>query len=1230
MRRTLRVLLAAVALAGCAWPQASTGSVSGTVRDPSGAVIPNTQVVLANTATDVVSTTRTNDVGFYVLPGVIAGHYRLTVEVPGMQKYEGALTVQVEQNLVLDPALILAHGATAVQVTDVTPMVTTDSGMLRNGMERARIEQLPMNGQAMNTLMQTLPGAEGTSTMEAGHRSFGLPSQSEEWILDGAAVNGRRYAMVLWSQHQGLGAVQEFTVDTGAVSAAHSRPTNVIVSTKSGTNQIHGQAYESNRNNGFGLARQRTDYFTKPPEYIRNEFGGNLGGPVVLPKIYNGRNRTFWFFNWEEGRLRTGTSTGYNVPTVAMRNGDFSGLTDAQGRLQVLYDPWSTGPAPTYQRTPYPNNTIPTIRESPTAKYLFGITPLPSNNINPLIDFNYWGIATDNKNDRTLAFRGDHRFSDRDTVYARGNYLLESEPRTNNSGCPCGLQALNNVAGWKYVINGVKSAAASWVHIFSPSFFSEFVAGASYTWGGGNTGTSTSLGTNYFTQLGMPDPFGVTDWPQFKSTGLGNYSLNSSGFDRANTTAYTVDDNITKVHGKHELIFGAHYRMDQMNILPNTAGLSSFTYDTLATALYDSKNSTATNPVAVPQTGQNIANMYLGISTYSASLIRDWYYLRSAEGALYFQDNYRVTPRLTLNLGLRWETWRTISDKNNTLTGFDPSNHAIVLSTDLSSLYNQGMTLPSVISTYQSMGLTFESYKTAGLPQNLTHPRNLNFGPRLGFAYRATTSAKPMVLRGGYSLSYFAMDLSWIGNMGNDTPFNATFTNNPNDATQTPNGLPNYGLISAPTYVNGVNSTSAIDLNSPRGISRGTANVYYFDPNMPDSRVHNWNLSIEKELRGAMVARARYTGSHAADIGQWNTYNNTTPSYIWYATTGQALPTGAYANVATRPFDQQVFGTVAEYINSGYANNESIDLELEHRYAKGYAYQLSYVMTNALSTGSANNVSAPNQFLPGAVPSDYAQRDTFLNYQRDTSIPKQHVRGNFLIDLPIGKGKHFATNANKYLDKAIGGWQLAGIYSLFTNLFALPTGNWNITGAPIQMYGYQYPIQNCTGGSCVPGYLWWNGYIPANLINSHDAQGNPNGYEGIPANYKPAVTPLIPWGSTAMPANAPAGTNISQYWDTNTVWVPLKNGTVQRTTYDTGLNPWRNQYLPGPRQWNLDASLFKNIPIHERLNARFAVDFFNVFNHPNNPNTITGDGMLSTRASGLPARVLQLSLRLSW
>jgi hypothetical protein len=1222
-------------MAASAWPQASTATVDGTVRDQSGAVIPNAPVVVRNTATNVSSNTTTNEAGFYVFPGVIPGPYRLSVEVPGMQKYDGAFTVQAAQSVVIDPIVAVAQATSTVQVVDVTPVVKVDNATLSNNVDHARVEQLPMNGRAVNILMQTLPGAEGTS-LENGHRSFGLPGQAQEWILDGAVVTDRRYNMSLFSQSPGVGGVEEFTVDNGSVSAKHSRPSNVIVSTKSGTNQLHGTAYEANRDYGYGVARARTDYFTKPPQLIRNEFGANVGGPVVIPKVYNGKNRTFWFFNWEDGRLRSQTTTGYNVPTVAMRNGDFSGLTDSQGRLQVLYDPWSTGPAPTYQRVPYVGNQIPAARESPVAKYLFGITPLPSNNVNPLIDFNYWGTALTSalsvngkKDDRTFAFRLDHRFSERDQVYVRGNYLYELAERANDSGCPCGLMALNNVAGWKNVMNGVNSAAASWVHIFSPSFFNELLLGASYRIGGGSTGTGPTLDTNYYDKLGMPDPFGRTDWPQFKSTGLGNYVLSSSGYDRANTTIYTLDDNLTKVHGRHEFLFGGHFRIDPMNILPNDAGLSSFTYDTLATALYDPK-STPSNPLALPQTGQNIANMYLGISTYQASLIRNWMYLRSKEGALYFQDNLKATPRLTLNLGLRWEYWGALNEKNNTMVGFDPSTKSAVFSTDLNTLYAQGLTLPSIIARYQSLGWAYESAQKAGLPSSLTHARNRNFGPRLGFAYRALDGPKSFVVRAGYSLSYFNMDQSWIGNIAGSTPLSATFTNNPNDPTQSPDGLPNYLLRSVPQYVNGVNSTGAIDLSQPAGITRGSATASYFDPNLPDSRVHSWNFTLEKEVMSATALRVQYLGSHISNLNQWYSYNNTIPDYIWYATTGQPFPAGEYANVARRPFDQQVWGTIQMYTNSGFGNNQTFDVEMERRYSKGYAYQLSYVMTNALNTGQASTVLDPSQFMPGAVPANYDQSNRFQNYKRDTAIPKHHLRGNFLLDLPVGRNKLLARNAGKALDKVVGGWQLAGIYTLYSNYFSLPTGNWNFTGVPIQMYGYQYPIQNCTGGSCVPGYLWWNGYIPANLINSHDAAGNPNGYEGIPANYKPAVTPLIPWGQTAMPANAPAGTNVSQYWDTNTVWVPLKNNTVQRVSYNNGLNPWRNQYLPSIIQWNLDASLFKNVPIHESVNLRFAVDFFNVFNHPNNPNTVGGDGMLSTRASGLPARVLQLGLRVNW
>src|SRR5205085_9989377 len=197
------------------------------------------------------------------------------------------------------------------------------------------------------------------------------------------------------------------------------------------------------------------------------------------------------------------------------------------------------------------------------------------------------------------------------------------------------------------------------------------------------------------------------------------------------------------------------------------------------------------------------------------------------------------------------------------------------------------------------------------------------------------------------------------------------------------------------------------------------------------------------------------------------------------------------------------------------------------------------------------------------------------------------------------------------------------IGSIGSTWFSLPGGSGGSypTGVPIQQYGFQYPISDCTGTSptagapvvCTPGYLWYNGYIPANKINSHTADGRPNGIMGVPDSYKPAVAPLIPQGTTALPANAPANTDISQFWDTNTVWIPLKDGTVQRTTYAPGVYPLQNQYLPGVLQWSLDAGLVKNVWIRERFNIRFNMDAFNVLNHPGTPNAINGgSGVLST------------------
>lgn len=1213
------VFLTLLLLTPCARPQSSTGSVSGTVQDSSGARVAEAEVTLSSPDTKIVLKTRTNESGLYFFPSVVAGAYELGAAAPGMERFDGKLTVQTAQNAVVDPVLKPGSINAHVEVVDVTPLVTTDNATVASGMEHARIEQLPINGRVLNTLVATLPGLEG-------FRAYGAPSNAMEVVLDGAVVTDRRYNMSLFSQNTGIGAIEEFRVESDAISAKYTRPTNLIAATKSGTNAIHGTAYEVNRNNGVGLARSRTDFYTKAPQLNKNEFGVNAGGPVFIPKVYDGRNKTFWFVNWEAERLAQFTTSMYNVPTEAMRNGDFSGLVDTQGRLYTIYDPLTTGPGPDYVRTPFPGNQIPLNRESPVSKYLFSIIPKPSNNLNPLNDFNLYVPTGRYERFSSTGGRLDQRIGQNDLIYVR--YTNIQAPNSQITALP----ATNKVAGYKNVIDSDRNGSVNWTHIVSPLMSNELLAAVRYRIGGGYTGLNPSVDTNWFDQLNIPNPFGVQDWPQFSNIGLGssNQGLTSAGKDRANETFWVLDDNVTRVQGKHQFQFGGHLRYNLSNIHPNDQGATSYQFNTLATSLYSPTASTPTSPAATPFTGSNLANFFLGVTNYQFTLQRAWNYLREGEGALYFQDNWNLTPRLKVNLGLRWEAWIAPRDKNNALVGFDPANHAIVLGTDLNTLYATGDTLPSVVAAYQALGLKFESYRDAGLPRNLLQNQNANFGPRASFAYRALDGKGSFVVRGGYSMSYFTVSQSTaLTNYNSITPLNGTFSYNPyTDSTQSPNGQGNYGLIGMPQYQLGVNDKNVVDLTKPRSITRGTATVNFFDPNLPTSRVHTWNLTIEKEVAANTVARVRYVGNHSSDLLQtWN-LNNAPADYIYYSTTKQPKPTGEYSNVALRPYDQTVLGTVNETRATGFANVQNFAAEVEHRFGKGYAYNLSYVLSNAFAINGS--VPAITQFLPGAVPTDPDAMNRFLNYQRDTGVPKHELKWNWLVDVPVGRGKPLLRGSSRWLDEIVGGWQIAGIGSLHSTFFQLPSGNWNFTGAPLEFYGYQYPIQNCTSGSCQRGYLWYNGYIPANQINSHDAKGNPNGYEGVPANYKPYVTPLIPYGSTTLPANAPSNVNIASYYDTNNVWIPLNNGTTQITGYNNNLNPYRNQYATGVRQWNLDASIFKNFPIHERALLRFTADFFNVFNHPGNPNSIGGDGFLNTRSSGNAPRTLQLGLRLNW
>jgi hypothetical protein len=290
-----------------------------------------------------------------------------------------------------------------------------------------------------------------------------------------------------------------------------------------------------------------------------------------------------------------------------------------------------------------------------------------------------------------------------------------------------------------------------------------------------------------------------------------------------------------------------------------------------------------------------------------------------------------------------------------------------------------------------------------------------------------------------------------------------------------------------------------------------------------------------------------------------------------------------------------------------------VQLELQRRYANGYAFHIYYVMQNSLvagGNGTTDPIPDPASYLPGTVPTDADELNRLFNYKRDITVPKHRVNYNFLVDLPIGRGKPLARNAPGWVDKIVGGWQVAAIGSMYSRYWTLSTNYWGSFG-DVEVYGRKYPIEDCRSGTCYPGYLWANVYIPPNQINSVNAQGRPTGIMGVPSDYRAAAAYVD---------------NVAL---NNFVNIPLNNGSLQRVNLDNGLHPWRNQYVAGPWLRNLDASLFKVVSITEQLRVRFNADFFNVLNSPGQPLP-DGNGIALRNVNAIGARQTQLTLRVEW
>lgn len=1190
-----RALLAVLLVSASAYGQSGLGIVRGTVQDSSGAVVPNSKAVLTNTETRVARESQASAAGVYYFASVPPGPYTLTVEATGFKKYSGTLTVEVGQTVVVDPTLEVGSITNVLEVTSVAPVIATEGTQISDVKDSLRIHQLPLNSRDVTALFNLTPGVEGGGSPRVNGTKVG----ATEMLQDGVTMVDR-FGGGVQRIRPGLDTVQEFRIETSGSNARYSHPATVQLVTKSGTNDLHGSIFETFRNNGAGLrARQRQDGNT-PSFMNRNEFGASAGGPVIIPKVYDGRNKSFFFFAFEGMRQRTREFDVDYVPTAQMWNGDFSQVIDNNGTRTHIYDPMTTNAAGL--RQPFAGDVILPNRLSSIFQTFKSITHLPTNDTNPFQDANLYVFYPYAVNNDTYTVKGDQRFSDKDSLSGRVTRSRNHGTQTGGRfGSP--KEGLTNAYGTRRIDNFVYSLALNEVHTFNPRVLNEFLAVVNRS--PNAQGTLADL-TPWAKELGLPNPFGVTGWP---TVGAGGdpWSWDSDNRKDQNMTALQGEDNLTWIKGKHSFQFGGMLRHEDNNIRELQQAQGSHDFGEAWTALYDPDS----NDV-VSYTGVGLASLGLGLPTYlSNQYNRGFFYFQQWNAGLYAQDTWRVTPKLTVDAGLRWEKWSAYREKLNRLVNVDLNTYAStfqVITPDSHTMESLPGIPPSVLQSWHNRGLSWLTADQAHFPANLVPGVNRDFGPRIGVAYRLTDKT---VLRGGYGRYFWTMPLSQILQTSRtNPPLNLRYENN---VSTSADGDSTYGLRTVPgpqLFIGrvGVDTTGVVTLpSSARSMMPWDVRGWR------DDTLASWQFIIEREVAKNTALKLYYIGNHGSNLEQRFSVNAREAEFNYVARTGLQVPGKADLRRANPNWNFDAEN------HTGYSNTHSAQAEVERRFTKGLAFQWFYTYTHSMNTtdaggstagtGDINNTGGtpvvPESILiMGAPDTTYSQR-LRLVYYNSTAIPAHRMRWNGLYDLPFGKGQKIAGNASSVLNHIIGGWQVAAI------------GDWR-SGTWLSVPPGERLFGNPSLSADQRLVFYYNGK-PQRLFFRGDF--DPTKAQGVDMNKLLALVPA----DRSQRVMHPLGAKFDNRWPQ-----VLKNGTVRQTSLGD-LVSWNSRaFIMGPRAWNTDISLFKNIRYRERYSMRFTADFFNAFNHPSdqNPNSTTGLQDLSVQTN--EPRIIQFSLRFSW